>query len=163
MRFRILGTNGMRSAGWFPARITGALLGLGLTMMLGSAWAGPDDFVLIRNARNPTTSLSRPEAKDMAIGKKKLWPHGGVVTMVLTPAGSPALAWFASTICGVNESSLVSKIKQEVFKGELRKPTIATSETDVLLAVAADEGALGMVRAEAAKSLPATVAIVARR
>jgi ABC-type phosphate transport system substrate-binding protein len=134
------------------------VVALGAAPGMAPAWSG--DFVLVRNAKNPTTAVSASEAKDMAIGKKKQWPRGAVVTMVLTPSGSPELSWFASAVCGVSESALLSKIKQEVFKGELRKPVIAASDAEVVAAVAADEGALGVVAGEFAKSLPSTVAVV---
>jgi len=126
-----------------------------------TAWA--DDFVLIRNAKNLSSSVTPAQAKEMAIGKRKIWPQGAVVEMVLTQVGSPELAWFAATVCGVKDSALMSKIKQEVFKGELRKPVITGSDKDVISAVAADEGAFGIVKADVAKSLPATVAILALR
>ena len=32
----------------------------------------------------------------MAIGKRKVWPQGAVVEMVLTHDGKPALGWLAA-------------------------------------------------------------------
>jgi hypothetical protein len=122
------------------------------------AW--PDDFVIIRNAKNPITSIAPAQAKEMAIGKRKVWPHGAVVGLVLTQVGSPELGWFASRVCGVADAALMAKIKQEVFKGELRKPLIVASSVDVVAAVAADEGALGIVRADAMKSGAPGVAVL---
>jgi hypothetical protein len=116
---------------------------------------------LLRNAKNTTASISVADAKGMAIGKKKTWPGGAVVIMVLPPVGSPELGWFASTISGVSDSALMAKIKQEVFKGELRKPVIAASAKEVIDAVAADDGALGIVAASVAQALPPSVATVA--
>jgi hypothetical protein len=123
-----------------------------------AAWS--DDFVVIRNAKNPITSITPAQAKEMAIGKRKVWPHGAVVGLVLTQVGSAELGWFASKVCGVADAALMAKIKQEVFKGELRKPVIVGSSGDVVAGVAADEGALGIVRADAVRNGAPGVAIL---
>ena len=123
-----------------------------------AAWS--DDFVVIRNIKNPTASIPPSMAKEMAIGKRKTWPQGAVVGLVLTQVGSAELVWFASSVCGVSDSALMAKIKQEVFKGELRKPVIVGLSGDVIAAVAADEGALGIVRADAMNGSPAGVAVL---
>lgn len=159
MRLRIL--NPIRAVPFVrgSAILLGLLLALAALLQSPAAWS--DDFVVIRNAKNPTTSITPAQAKEMAIGKRKVWPHGAVVGLVLTPVGSPELGWFASTVCGVADGALMAKIKQEVFKGELRKPVIVTSSSDVVSAVAADEGALGIVRADTMKNAPAGVAILA--
>jgi hypothetical protein len=131
--------------------------------LLDSPRAQADDFVFVRNTRNPATEITAQQAKEMAIGKRKVWPHGEVVLLVLAPPNTPALAWFATRVCGVEEAALMSKIKQEVFKGELRKPVFAATDRETAEAVAADDGAIGIVRAEFAKSLPAGVAPLALR
>ena len=133
-------------------------VGIAAALLLRAAPAWCQDYVLIRNARNPATSISATQAKEMAIGKRKIWPQGAVVGLVLTQVGTPQLDWFAASVCGVKVTALMSKIKQEVFKGELRKPVIVELDKDVVNAVAADEGALGIVSVDAAKHLPATVA-----
>jgi ABC-type phosphate transport system substrate-binding protein len=124
-----------------------------------------EEFVLIRNAKNPVTNLTRAEVKDMAVGKKKVWPQGQsiVVQMVWGPAGSPELGWFATAVVGAPEATLMAKVRQEVFKGEMRRPIVAPAEKDCLEAVAADPGALGVVRASTAKHLPPDLAVVSVR
>jgi ABC-type phosphate transport system substrate-binding protein len=139
----------------------GAAVLLAAAVMLRSPSVWSDDFVVIRNAKNPTTSITPAQAKEMAIGKRKAWPHGAVVGMALTPVGSPELGWFASQVCGVADGALMAKIKQEVFKGELRKPTVVNSSSEVMAAVAADEGAFGIVNADALKANPPGVAVLA--
>lgn len=147
--------------------MTRRCLGLGVALLLmgyvldaaGSSFAFADGFVLIRNARNSTTSVSRAEIKDMAVGKKKVWGSGAAVQVVLGPTGSGPLGWFASLL-GVPESTLMSKIRQEVFKGEMKKPIIAASEQECLAAVGANLGAFGIVSAATAQSLPPDVAIL---
>jgi ABC-type phosphate transport system substrate-binding protein len=132
-----------------------------LFVTVPSAWS--DDFVLIRNARNPTASLSGAQIRDLAIGKKKAWPHGPVVLLVLNRADTPDLEWFASSIVHMSGHALLARIREQVFKGEMRKPITTASEQDVLTAVASEEGAIGVVRAGLAKNLPTSVAVLAVR
>lgn len=144
----------------------GSKIVFGAVMAAVLAWSdvtAADDFVLIRNAKNPVTKLTRGEVKEMAVGKKKVWPQGQIVQMVLGPSGSPELGWFASTVVGAPEATFMAKVRQEVFKGEMRRPIVATAESDCLEAVGADPGALGVVRASTASHLPASVALVALR
>ena len=117
-----------------------------------------DDFVLVRNAKTASDKVTAEEAKDMFLGKAKSWKKGGPVQVVLPAKGSPELAWLAG-LFGVPESTLLSKIKQEVFKGELRKPIDASDEGALLQAVGKTDGALGVASSSA--SLPAGVASVA--
>ncbi len=118
------------------------------------------DFVLIHNASTSTPTLSRADLKAMAVGKKKAWASGAPVQLVLAPVGSAQMKWFATLAAGISDETLVAKIKQEVFKGELRRPVIVASDRDCVSAVAADPGAIGVVSAEMAKSLPAGVTVV---
>ena len=99
----------------------------------------------------------------MAVGKQKVWPQGTVVQMVLGPAGSPELGWFTSAVVGAPEATFLAKVRQEVFKGEMRRPIVASVDKDCLEAVASDPGALGVIRASAASNLPPEVAVVGLR
>jgi ABC-type phosphate transport system substrate-binding protein len=127
-------------------------------------WSGPgatvENQVIVRNAKNPTTSVTRAEIKDLVVGRKKVWPFGSAVQLVLAPPGSPELSWLAG-VMGVPDQVLMNKIKQEVFKGEMSKPVLVTSDQDCLAVVAANPGAFGVVSASAARKLPAQIAAIA--
>jgi ABC-type phosphate transport system substrate-binding protein len=129
-----------------------------LVVVGGSAWA--DDFVLVRNAANPTAQLKVPEVKDLYTGKRKQWPNGESVQVVLTGEDSPELAWLASSFFGVNARVLLSKIKQEVFKGEMTRPISADNEQATIEKIKANKGGIGVVSAATAKSLPSAVAVM---
>jgi ABC-type phosphate transport system substrate-binding protein len=127
-------------------------------MMGGSAWA--DDFVLLRNASNPTAQLQVNEVKDLFTGKLKQWPNSEAVQVVLTPENSPELAWLGTSFFGVNGKILFSKIKQSVFRGEITKPLSGANAVETIEKISANKGAIGVVSAAAAKSLPSAVAII---
>jgi len=160
MRIRVLNERTMVSS--FDSSTMRRLLGLLaiVTVVLGGTSAWADDFVLVRNAKNNSSAISKGEAKEMAIGKKKTWPNGTLALLVLPAAGTPQFAWFASVVCGASEGNLMGKIKQEVFKGEMRKPVIAAGDSEVVSAVAGEDGALGVIRADAVKTLPPSVVVV---
>jgi hypothetical protein len=122
-------------------------------LLLGAPRASADDFTLIRNTKNPIAELSRADLKGLAVGKKKTWPSGPVAVLVLPRPGTPELRWFAATV-GVPESVLMSRIKELVFRGEIRKPIIVGSPEEMLAAMRTETGCLGVVTAAAAKNLP---------
>lgn len=144
-----------------------AVLGAGLVVFLCAAVAWPlrlalaVEFVLIHNAKTGTSSVSKTELKDMAIGRKKAWPSGAPVQLVLESVGAPEMKWFALYAAGISDDTLAAKMKQEVFKGELRRPINVTSDKSCVNAVANDPGGVGVVSAETAKSLPDGVTVLA--
>ena len=119
------------------------------------------EFVLIHNVKTGQTSVSKNELKDMAIGRRKTWSSGAPVQLVLQAVGTPEMKWFAIYAAGISDDTLANKMKQEVFKGELRRPIIVSSDKGCVNAVANDPGAVGVVSAETAKSLPEGVAVLA--
>jgi hypothetical protein len=122
--------------------------------------AGADGFVLIRNAKSPSTALSKSEVRAIYMGKAKMF--GNDVAVVVVPADdTPAFSGFADQVFGTNTKTLLTKIKQEVFKGEMSKPLKAAADDDVVHLVAGTAGAIGVVSAPTAKTLPATVAVIA--
>ena len=53
------------------------------------------------------------------------------------------------------------KIKQEIFRGEMKRAVIVHSSEDCAAAVLRSEGGIGVVSGAAARSLPAGVAVTA--
>lgn len=135
------------------------LLAVAAVVLGRASVAHAGDFVVIRNAKNSSTALSKVDLKSMAVGKKKTWDHGETVQLVLGPSGSPELTHFADAL-GLPEGALMAKIKQEVFKGEMKKPITAAGDKECIAAVSQDSGALGLVSGAAAKSLPDAVAVI---
>src|SRR5262249_28119510 len=134
----------------------GYLIALFLISSVGPARAA--DYVLVRNRANSVQAVSKSELKDLLIGKTKVWKDDGVVQVVLPPPGSPEMKSLAETLLGVPENILLTKIKQEVFKGELRKPIVAATDSELVLEVAKMPGAFGLVKKET--ELPANVAVL---
>jgi hypothetical protein len=131
-------------------------------VLLGAPAVSAEDFTLIRNTKNPVAALSRGDLKALAAGKKKTWPNGPIAVLVLPRPGTAELRWFAAMV-GVPESVLMARIKELVFRGEIRKPIIVGSSEEMLTAVRTETGCLGIVTAAAAKNLPEGVGPVILR
>ena len=144
-----------------------AAIVVGIVVLIVAAVAWPPrialaiEFVLIHNVKTGQTSVSKSELKDMAIGRRKTWSSGAPVQLVLQAVGTPEMKWFAIFAAGISDDTLANKMKQEVFKGELRRPITVSSDKGCVNAVANDPGAVGVVSAETAKSLPEGVAVLA--
>ena len=131
-----------------------------LAVLFGSMAAARADFVLLKNAKNNTPEVGRDELKAIYTGRQKTWKNGMEIELILNATGSPELKWLAEKVIGANEEVLVSKIKQEVFKGEMKKPEMANSADECIAAVKKAGGGLCVVDAAAAKSLPTEVQVL---
>jgi ABC-type phosphate transport system substrate-binding protein len=118
-----------------------------------------EGFVLIRNAQASTATLSSAEVKALYTGKAKTFA-GDAAVVVIRPEGDEPFRKFASQVFGVSAKTLLSKIKQEVFKGEMTKPLKAGSDDDVVRYVGASLGTIGVVSTSGASHLPSTVAVL---
>ena len=114
----------------------------------------------ICNATAPTPALTRAAVKALYTGKSKTL-GGNPVVVVIRPELDVPFGQFVDQIFGIPTKTLRSKIHQEVFKGEMTKPQRATSDDEVIQAIAASPGMIGVVSAQGAGHLPSTVAIIA--
>jgi hypothetical protein len=159
--------NGQLSQLAFARARRRAVIVAGMVGLIVAAVAWPPriaraiEFVLIHNVKTGTASVSKTELKDMAIGRRKVWSSGAPVQLVLQSVGTPEMKWFAVFAAGISDDTLANKMKQEVFKGELRRPIAVTSDKGCVNAVANDPGAVGVVSAETAKTLPDGVTVLA--
>jgi len=132
---------------------------IGIVLCLFGATARADDYVLIRNAKSPSSTLSKADVRAIYTGKSKMF--GNDVAVVVVPNDdTPAFAAFTERVFDTNTKTLISKIKQEVFKGDMSKPLKASSDADVVHLVSATVGTIGVIAAAAAKALPAGVAVI---
>jgi ABC-type phosphate transport system substrate-binding protein len=134
------------------------ILALAITSAF-AARAAADGFALVCNAKAATPSLSRADVRALYTGKSKTFGGTAVVVVVRGESDAP-FGSFVDQVFGIPAQSLLSKIKQEVFKGEMAKPIKAANDDEVIQAVAASPGVIGVVSAEAVGHLPRTVTVV---
>jgi hypothetical protein len=136
---------------------------LALAVSLGSgpaAYGAADGFVLICNAKIATQALSRSEVRSLYTGKAKTLGGNAVVVVIRSDDDVP-FTEFADQVFGVPTKTLLAKIKQEVFKGEMSKPVKAETDDEVVRYVSGSTGTIGVVSSQAASHLPKTVIAVA--
>jgi ABC-type phosphate transport system substrate-binding protein len=128
---------------------------------LGAAGpAAAEGYVLVKNAKNDTPKVTKADVKSLATGRIKTWKNAGMVVMVLGPENSEGFKWLAEQVVGVSPKILITKIRQEVFKGEMIKPQTAASDDETFDRVRNTPGAVGTIKAESAKALPAGVVLL---
>ena len=129
-----------------------------LALGVGRAEAG---FVVVKNAKNPTAKLNKDAVKGVFSGKTKNWGGGETIILVIGNEDSPAMQWLADAMFAVSAKTLLSKIKQDVFKGDVPKPLSANDDAGTIKKVQSGAGVVGLVSDAAAKSLPPDVAVIA--
>jgi ABC-type phosphate transport system substrate-binding protein len=136
------------------------LVGLALAALAASpARAAADGFALVCNAKAATSSLSKADVRAIFTGKAKTFAGNAVVVVVRGEDDVP-FGKFVDQVFGIPTPALLSKIKQEVFKGEMTKPVKAASDDEVVQAVTNSPGVIGVVSADAVGHLPKTVTVV---
>jgi len=141
-----------------PHRTIASVLAAALACA-GARLALADSFALIGNAKEPTAKLSRSDVKALYTGKAKTL-GGSAAIVVIRPEADAPFTQFVDQVFGIPTKTLLAKIHQEVFKGEMTTPLKATSDDDVVRLVSGAPGTLGVVSAEAAGHLPTTVHLI---
>jgi len=119
-----------------------------------------DGFAVICNARTSPPKLSSAELRALYTGRIKTL-GGAAVVVVVRPDDDAPFIEFAEHVFGVPTKTLLTKIKQEVFKGEMTRPLKGGSDSEVVNHVASTPGTIGIVSANASVHLPKTVIAVA--
>lgn len=137
-----------------------ACFSLVLLVLCASAHAArADGFVLVGHSK-ARSALSRDQVKALFTGKTKLF-QGAPVQVVVRSERDAVFGAFVDQVFGIAPKTLLAKIHQETFKGEMAKPRRAASDAEVIESVATTPGAIGVVSEAAAKGLPEGVAVLA--
>jgi hypothetical protein len=139
-----------------PLLIGLALLTLSLTAAPRSADAD-GGIVIVCNVSNPVSTLSEGELKKALTGGTKQWSSGAVIQVGLTAPDSREVASLAGA-AGVTAPDLLSRIQQQVFKGEMRKPVMLRSSAECIGLARSVPGAI--CAASAGAALPPDVKII---
>ena len=141
-----------------PGFRLGIIVTLSLLFAAGGVRAG--GFVFIKSAQNDTAQASKEELKEIFTGKRGSWKNGQKIEIGISPNGSAELKWVAQELIGASEDILLAKIKQEVFKGDMKKPTSVASAADCFALVKKSAGGICVVDDASAKSLPDGAAVL---
>ena len=98
-------------------------------------------FIVVCHATNPLTTLSSVDLKKALTGGTKQWANGAVVQIGVSSTETPELSFLAGA-AGLTASELLTRVQQQVFKGEMRKPVILRSSAECLGLVRSNPGAI---------------------
>ncbi len=120
--------------------VAGAVLGAVENRAIAS------DFLVVVNASNSITSISRADLKRAITGGIKQWGNGAVVQVGLIPRDAPETRYLGSLI-DMSTRDLIERIQEQVFKGEMRRPIVLKSSEDCLALARFSQGAICVVAA----------------
>ena len=113
-------------------------------------------FVLIANAGNPATTISKLDATRIFLKKARAWPGGSLsADPVDQRDASPVRKEFLAAVIGKDAPAMNAYWQSQLFVGRTTPPPVKGSDADVIAFVAAAKGGIGYVSAGAA--LPETV------
>jgi hypothetical protein len=140
------------------AALTGIVLVAGVLVAMD---VRADDFVVVISTKNPESRLQRTDVRDAFIGQTKQWPNGAVVQPIIGEESSAEFAWLAIRIFRLSPREVLARIKQEIFRGEMKRPIVARDAQECFAAILHHEGGIGVVSRDAAANLPAGISTVA--
>jgi len=128
-------------------RRAGVILAAALAAVAGAAPASAQEgFVVVVNAGNPTSSLTRQQVSDIFMKRTTEWPGGGGdIKVVDLPAVSPIRDAFSRAIHGRPGAAVASFWGQQLFSGRATPPPQRPNDRAVLQFIRGDASAIGYV------------------
>ena len=129
-----------------------------LAALSGAAPAGAQQYRVIVNSANPTTTLSKDDLARVYLKKMSTWKTGQAVQVVDLGPKSPVRAEFSQAVLGRDVPTMKNYWQQSLFSGRGVPPIEQPTEAQVVAFVAANPGAIGYVSSDA--QLPESVKAV---
>ena len=114
-----------------------------------SAAAQSRSFVVVVNASNATSSVSRGDLSKLFTKKKRNWPGGAAAMPVDLATGNPVRDAFSVKVHGRSTSAIGAYWQQQIFSGREIPPPERRDDDDVLAYVRENAGGVGYVAASA--------------
>jgi len=111
-----------------------------------TAQAQNPGFVLVVNASNPVTTLTKNQVSDLFLKKVKRWSNGQTVAPIDQYRGKTRDT-FSKTVHGRSTGSISAYWQTQIFSGKDTPPPAKTSDDDILEYVRANPNAIGHVTA----------------
>jgi len=131
---------------WPRAALAAAVTGI--SFPLAAQASAP--FVVIVNATNPVTAVTRDELSKVFLKKQSAWNNGMPVTPLDLTEDAGAREAFTKAVHLRSVTAVKSYWEQQIFSGRDVPPTEERTETDVVAAVRANPNAIRYVSASAA-------------
>ena len=112
-----------------------------------SAVAQSGGFVVVVNANNPMSSISKSDLSKLFTKKTRSWPSGAAAMPVDLATGNPVRDAFTEKVHGKSTRAIGSYWQQQIFSGRDVPPPERKSDDEVLDFVRANAGGVGYVAA----------------
>lgn len=120
-----------------------------LALLVAPRAVAAQGFIVVANAANPLTSVSKSDAAMMFLKQKLTWPDGQRVVPVDLGKTSATRSAFTQQVLGRSVSAVTSYWQGQIFAGGAQPPAEKPSDAEVLAFVRANKGAIGYVSAGA--------------
>lgn len=136
-------------------KLKGKAGGLILTIWLfaaGAVGAVPlDDFVLVVNAGNDVTTISREDAELIFLNKKRSWPDGKNIAVVINENPKTHDS-FSHTVLRRSPSQFLAFRKRMLFRGQAMPSATLRTDNAVVAFVAEHAGGISYISPDAVTS-----------
>lgn len=126
-----------------------SVLAFSLMLLLAAGWTitaqGTGDYVVIVNADNPVSEISKSDLSSLLLKKKSKWSHGVSVDPADLDSGSDVRAAFSEDVHGRSVTSIKNYWQRQIFSGRGVPPKELKSDSEMVSHVSADPGAIGYV------------------
>jgi ABC-type phosphate transport system substrate-binding protein len=130
-----------------------------LFLFVASVALQAQNFKVIVNEANATTSLSKKDVSEIFLKTKTSWDDGSKIVPVDQTARSATRAEFSQEIHGRSVGAIRSHWQQAAFSGAGTAPAERPSDAEVIAFVKNNPGAVGYISADADVSGVKVVAI----
>lgn len=120
-----------------------------LAALVAAAPAGAQQYRVIVNSANPTSTLTKEDLARVYLKKMSTWKTGQQVQVVDLGPKSPVRAEFSTSVLGRDVPTMKNYWQQSLFSGRGVPPIEQPTEAQVVAFVAANPGAIGYVSADA--------------
>ena len=121
----------------------------GLALFVGASRLEAQQYVVVVNAANPVTALTRDRANGIFLKRVTRWDDGSPILPVYLERTSDTREELTRAVHGKSVGAIESTWQQQIFAGKEAPPQQRASEADVLAFVRANPGAIGYVSAAA--------------
>ncbi len=124
--------------------------------------AHAEGFAVARHRTN-TANLDAETLRKAYSGRIKQWESGAVVQVALIVSEDAPETKYLAGAMGMSPREFLNRVQQEVFRGEMRRPTAIRSSADCVAAVRANPGTICPIADAAVATLPAEVTTGAKK
>jgi ABC-type phosphate transport system substrate-binding protein len=118
-----------------------------MALLLGAGRLSAQGYIVVVNAANPISTLSKGTANDIFLKRSVRWDDGQAAAPVNLDRASAARDAFSRAVHGKSAAAVESFWQEQIFAGKETPPPTRASDADVLAFVRSKPGAIGYVSA----------------